>query len=204
MNRFFRCCAAFALAACLTPVFAGEDVSPLEPVKLRFDTQSVLELVAERMQIKLRPDVPLPAVFVESTVPLRQYQDAMEVQWHFRPPLVSNAYAIARNEIYLSDDASFYQRLKRTIDDSLAHELVHYIQAKYFNEDLSTDGCEVQAVEVQRWFREEYAQPKLDVAVEAGTAARLPGGATPTCVVTTGADGTRAVRCVTGSQAVPG
>jgi hypothetical protein len=205
MNRFFRCSAAFAIAACLSPAVAADDVSPREPAKLRFDTRFVLELVARRMEVKLRPDVPLPAIFVESTVPLRQYQDAMEVQWRFRPPLVSNAYAIERNEIYLSDDPSFYRRLKRTIDDSLAHELVHYIQAQYFNEDLSTDGCEVQAVEVQRWFRDEYALPKLDVAnAAAGARARLPAGVMPACVVTAGAGGIRAVRCVTGSRAVPG
>ena len=85
---------------------------------------------------------------------------------------------------------------------AIAHEFVHYIQAKYLGEDLTTDGCEMQAAEVQRWFREEYALPKLDVAGEAtGTAARLPGGDVPTCVLTPGADGTRAVRCVTGSRA---
>lgn len=80
-----------------------------------------------------------------------------------------------------------------------------YIQAKYLGEDLTTDGCEMQAAEVQRWFREEYALPKLDVAGEAtGTAASLPGGAVTTCVLTPDADATRAVRCVTGSRAVPG
>jgi hypothetical protein len=204
MNRLFRWTAAIATAACLTPALAGEGVSTLEPVKLRFDTRFVLELVAERMQVKLRPDVPLPAIFVESAIPLRQFQDVMEAA-SFCPPMVANAYSIATNEIYLSDDASFYVRLKRTLDDSLAHELVHYIQAKYLGEDLTTDGCEMQAAEVQRWFREEYALPKRDVAGEAtGTAASLPGGAVRTCVLTPGADGTRAVRCVTGSPAVPG
>lgn len=205
MNRFCRCFAAFAFAACLTPAVAGDELSPLEPVKLRFDTRFVLELVAERMQVKLRPDLPLPAIFVESAVPLRQYQDAMEVQWQFRPPLVSNAYAIERNEIYLSDDASFYRRLKRTIDDSLAHELVHYIQAKYFKEDLATDGCEMQAVEVQRWFRDEYALPKLDVAAEpTGAGERLSGEAAPACTVVLGADGSRTVRCLTGARPAQG
>jgi hypothetical protein len=174
MNRFFRCSVAFVLAACLAPAVAGDEHSPLEPVKLRFDARFVLELVAERMQVKLRPDVPLPAIFVESAIPLRQFQDAMEGQWQFRPPMVANSYSIATNEIYLSDDASFYRRLKRTLDDSLAHELVHYIQAKYFGEDLTTDSCEMQAAEVQRWFREEYALPKLDVAAKpAGADGRL-------------------------------
>jgi hypothetical protein len=205
MNRLCRWSAAFALAACLSPVFAGDDRAPLEPVTLRFDTRFVLERVAQRMQVTLRPDVPLPAVFVESTVPLRQYQDAMEVQWRFRPPVVSNAYAIERNEIYLSDDASFYRRLKRTIDDSLAHELAHYVQAKYFNEDLSSDGCEVQAAEVQRWFREEYVLPKLDVAAEpTGPGERRSNEAAAACTVVLGVDGSRTVRCPTGPRPAQG
>jgi hypothetical protein len=157
------------------------------------------------MGVTLRPDIPAPAVFLESTTPLRQFQDAMEVQWRFRPHLVSNAYAIARNEIYLSDDAGFYLRLKRTLDDSLAHELVHYIQAQYFSEDLSTDSCEVQAAEVQRWFREEYVHANRGVAAEATSAgARVAGEVAPNCIVMQGVDGTRAVRCVTGRRPVSG
>ncbi len=85
---------------------------------------------------------------------------------------------------------SFYLRFKRTLDDSLAHEFVHYIQAKYLKEDLTTEGCEMQAAEVQRWFREEHALPKRDVAAETTIAA-------PACVVVPGADGTRTVRCAT-------
>jgi hypothetical protein len=157
--------ATFAALACLDPAVAGDNAAPsAEPVRLRFDPRFVLEAVAQRMEVTLRPDVPLPAVFIESAIPLRQFQDAMEAQWNFRPPLVANAYAIARNEIYLSDDSSYYRRFKRTIDDSLAHELVHYLQAQYFQEDLSSDGCEVQAAEIQRWFRDEHALPKRDVA----------------------------------------
>jgi hypothetical protein len=205
MNRFFRWSAALALTACLSPAVAGDPFSPLEPAKLRFDTQFVLELVAERMQVKLRPDVPLPAIFVESAIPLRQFQDAMESQWSFRPPMVANSYSIATNEIYLSDDASFYRRLKRTLDDSLAHELVHYIQAKYLGEDLTTDGCEMQATEVQRWFREEYALPKRDVAAEpAGAGGRRSSDAAPACTVVRGVDGSRSVRCLTGPRPAQG
>jgi len=197
MNRFFRCAAALALAACLAPAIASDDLPPDGPVKLRFDIGFVLEVVAERMQVKLRPDVPLPAVFVESAIPLRQFQDAMESQWSFRPPLVANSYSLATNEIYLSDDASFYRRLKRTLDDSLAHEFVHYIQAKYFGEDLTTDACEMQATEVQRWFREKYALPKVDVAAQS---TRAPAN----CLIVRGADGSRTVRCPTGPRAAQG
>ena len=198
MNRFFRWTAALAIAACLAPAVAGENVATAETaetVKLRFDPRFILETVAQRMQVTLRPDVPLPEIFLESTTPLHQFQDAMEAQWQFRPPLIANSYSIASNEIYLSDDASFYRRFKRTLDDSLAHEFVHYIQAHYFGEDLTTDGCEMQAAEVQRWFREEHALPKQDVAAAPATAAGPATGAALSCVVVRGADGSRTVRC---------
>ena len=136
MNRSVRWIATLALTVCWSAALAGENVSLAEPVKLKFDPRFIMETVARRMNVALSPELPLPAIFVESTTPLSQFQDAMEAQWRFRPPLVSNAYAIARNEIYLSDSPGFYRRLKRTLDDSLAHEFVHYIQAKYFDEDL--------------------------------------------------------------------
>lgn len=194
MNRFFRCAAALALAACAAPALAGEGLlAPADAVQLRYAPRFILEQVARRMQVALRPEVALPAVHLESTIPLAKFQDAMESQWSFRPPLVANSYSIATNEIYLSDDASFYRRLKRTLDDSLAHEFVHYIQAKYLGEDLTTDACEMQAAEVQRWFREEYALPKVDVA---GPSAGVPAS----CVIVRGADGSRTVRCPTGAR----
>ena len=204
MNGFFRFTAALAIAACLSPAVAGDAAAPLEPVKLSFDTRFVLERVAERMQVKLRPDVPLPGIFLESTTPLRQFQDAMEGQWQFRPPLIANSYSIATNEIYLSDDASFYRRFKRTLDDSLAHEFVHYIQARYFGEDLTTDSCEMQAAEVQRWFREEYALAERDVVAEQAAAGASKLAAAPACVVVRAADGSRTVRCAHGSRPLPG
>jgi hypothetical protein len=164
MNRFVRWCAALALAAFVSPGVAGEGFPVAGPVKLRFDQRFILEAVAQRMNVTLRPEVPLPEVYLESSTPLAQFQDAMEAQWRFRPPLVANAYSVARNEIYLSDDASFYLQIKRSLDDSLAHEFVHYIQAKYLNEDLHADGCEVQAVEIQRWFRDVHVREGRRVA----------------------------------------
>lgn len=207
MNRFLGWSAVLAFAFCLTPAVAA--VAAIQPVKLRFDPRYILEAVAQRMKVTLRPDVPLPAIFVESTTPLRQFQDVMEGQWQFRPSLITNAYSIASNEIYLSDDASFHARFTRTLDDSLAHELVHYIQAKYLREDLTTEGCEVQAVDIQRWFREKHALADHDIAMQTADSRDLrrelpSGAAAPSCIVTPGADGTRAVRCVAGWRRVPG
>jgi len=108
------------------------------------------------MGITLRAEVPLPPVFVASETPLQQFQDAIEAQWGFRPDLIANAYAARTNEIYLLDSAAYYRKHGRFIDDSLAHELVHYLQVRYQNADIR-DGewLEADAVMVQTWFREE-------------------------------------------------
>jgi hypothetical protein len=205
MYRLLGWSAVLAIAVYLGPAVAAVDVAPSQPAKLRFDPRFILEAVAQRMKVTLRPDVPLPAIFVESATPLRQFQDAMEGQWQFRPPVVTNAYTFVRNEIYLVDDADFYVRFERTLDDSLAHELVHYIQAKYLREDLTTEGCEIQAVEIQRWFREFHVQANRDLGSQVAGAGKLDSGDdAPTCIVLPGVAGARVVQCVTGSRPVPG
>jgi len=42
--------------------------------------------------------------------------------------MFANVYVMARNEIYLMDDAGYYRRIRRTLDESLAHEFAHYLQ----------------------------------------------------------------------------
>lgn len=154
-----RCiaCAALGLGATLAVAANSDAGSPV--MTLRHEPRVILEAVAQRMGVALRADVALPAIFLESKTSVRQFQDAIAPQWRMRPRVISNAYVIARNHIYLSDDRAYYQRLKRTLDDSLAHEFVHYLQAKYFNDDLASDPSEAQAVAIQTWFREAYMRP---------------------------------------------
>jgi len=130
----------------------GADVSA--PVTLRHEPRHILEAVARQMNVTLRPDVPLPRIYFESSTPLKQFQDAVVAQWRFRPPMVANVYVVARNEIYLSDDPGYYRRVRRSLDESLAHEFVHYLQVRYFAADLAAESCESQAVAVQVAFRE--------------------------------------------------
>ena len=131
-----------------------------EPARPRYDTACILSAVASQMGVTLRGDVPVPQVFYGSNTPLKQLQDAVEPQWGFRPDVFANVYVFARNEIYLWDDAAYYVRMKRSIDDSLAHELVHFIQVKYQNASFAGGGedLESQAVHVQTWFRENHIQ----------------------------------------------
>jgi len=124
-------------------------------VKLQHDPRYILESVARQMNITLRPDEPLPTIHFESSTPLEQFQDAVVSQWRFRPPMISNVYVVARNKIYLSDDARYYRRMRRTLDESLAHEFTHYLQVRYFAANLADESCETEAVAVQIAFREQ-------------------------------------------------
>jgi hypothetical protein len=109
------------------------------------------------MRATLREEVPLPVILLASETPLKRFQNAVAQQWHVLPPRVFNAYVAATNEIYLDDTSDYYARRKCTLDDSLAHELVHYVQARYRGDDLSSDAAELEAVTLQRAFRERAA-----------------------------------------------
>lgn len=129
-----------------------------EAVSLKYTPECILQAVLAKKHQEFKPEVPMPAVYVESKTPLKQFQDAIEPQWGMRPDSFLNAYVFARNEIYLLDEARYYQQTGRFIDDSLAHELTHYVQVMYQHFDLSggDDSLEADAIDVQTWFREEF------------------------------------------------
>ena len=138
---------------------AGVDAQtgqPYPPARLRHDPSCLLDVVLRRKNLARRPEIPLPPVLFESSVDLRRFQDAVEDQWGQRPPLVSNAYSLKTGEIFLIDDPRYYSKLGRFIDDSLVHELAHFVQVKYQGANLMDDpygSYESDAVDVQTWFR---------------------------------------------------
>ena len=136
-QRLRQCLLAATCGLLLTAATSVGADSP-QRVTLHMDPRYILESVARQMNVTLDPDVAMPAIYLESEIPLQQFQDAVAAQWNFRPPKVANVYVVARNEIYLSDDAGYYQRLRRTLDESLAHEFVHYLQVRYFGADWRT------------------------------------------------------------------
>lgn len=126
--------------------------------KLKYTEDFILKKALEYKKKEFNPNIALPQIFVESKTSLKQFQDAIEPQWGQRPDMITNAYVIHLNQVYLLDDANYYQKLKRCMDDSLMHEYIHYIQAKYQNFDLNDDTLEMEAVEHQTRFREEFCQ----------------------------------------------
>lgn len=129
-----------------------------EPAKLRYSHEFIFEKVLELKRQTLKPEVPFPEIFYESKTPLSQFQDAIEEQWGMRPDRITNAFALKKNEIYINDDAEYYRRTNRCMDDSLAHEMVHFIQARYQDWDLNDDSLEWDAVDIQTAFREAYCR----------------------------------------------
>ncbi|OFZ01263.1 MAG: hypothetical protein A2Z97_02065 [Bdellovibrionales bacterium GWB1_52_6] len=130
-------------------------------LSLRFSERCTLEAVAKKMGVLLQKSISPPAIYLESQITLEKFQNSIEPQWAFRPSAVLNAYVAARNEIFLTDQAWLYLPRGRTLDDSLAHELVHFIQVKYQNVDPEDDvGNETEAVDIQTWFRETYSSGK--------------------------------------------
>lgn len=157
MGRVPRAVILFGLV--VGPCAGGPPPEGERPARPSLATRCVLEAVLARMGVAFRDDLEVPAVLFESATSLRRFQRAAAPQWGFTPEVFANAYVAARNEIYLVDAAAAYRRPGRSIDDSLAHELTHYVQARYLGQPLDDDpSLESQAVDVQGWFREAHAR----------------------------------------------
>lgn len=102
----------------------------------------------------------LPTVHLESRTTLAEFQEAVRPQ-EPHANVFSNFFAVAANKIFLIEDEPYYTRLKRHIEDSLAHEYAHYLQVTYLNysvANLATDDAEFMAVEYQSRYRDAYVR----------------------------------------------
>ena len=127
-----------------------------KPAKLKYSLEFLMGKTLELKKLTKRDDVEIPKFHFKSKTPLKQFQDAIEKQWGFRPDVFTNAFAVDNNEIYILDDADYYRRNKRCMDDSIVHELVHYLQVKYQGWDLNDESLEWDAIDKQSEFRNIY------------------------------------------------
>lgn len=139
-------------------LFLSSTAGAFETVSLKYSPECIFAAILKYKNRSINPSIPLPIIFVESKTSFGQMQDAVEPQWGFRPEAFPNVYVAARNEIYLMDEADYYRRTNRFLDDSLAHELTHFFQVKYQNADLMAgdESLEPDAIDVQTWFRETF------------------------------------------------
>lgn len=151
--------------------------SAAAPARLRYEPRCILEAVARDLNSNIGrhrgPAIEaalrnaaraanVPRVRLESDTPLIEFVTAVRPQ----DPTVkrfSNFYAVGANRIFLIDDAAYYAKFdktsRRSMEDSLAHEFVHYLQVVYLGYtvlDLGTDDAENMAVEYQTNFRDRY------------------------------------------------
>lgn len=168
-----------ALASTAAAQLPGVHLSPA-PAKLRFEPRCVLHAVALEMADKIgrhRPgdmaarmravaSGPIPPVRYASSTPLAEFQRAVRRQ---APGIaaVTNMYSLETGEVFLLDDASYYASVKRAMDDSLAHEFVHFLQHRFLGYGLEElagdDSAEMMAVEYQTWFRDEFVNGRKPV-----------------------------------------
>lgn len=134
--------------------------APVNPVSLKYSVEVIFDFVLSQKKQTLNPDIEFPKIYFKSKTPLKQFQDAIEKQWNQRPNEITNAYAFDNNEIYLMDDSDYYIKTERCMDDSLAHELVHYVQAKYQKFDMNDESLEWDAVDIQTAFRDQFCPQK--------------------------------------------
>jgi hypothetical protein len=157
----------------------GTDAHAREFAELSHEPMFILHTVAAKMRITLKDDVPLPKLYYASVVQLGQFLVAVKTQGNIETDKVLNVYIVRNNEIYLNDSAEYYGMYGRTLDDSLAHEFVHYLQVKYhgYKTDDMDDSAEEQAVAIQLWFRENHTLPAHEKSTSADTKADcgLPG-----------------------------
>ncbi len=140
------------------PVVSLKPAKKPRVVKLQFTADFILEQVLLKKNLSYRPEIAKPKLFLESKTKLSYFQEAMLPQWGFKPDVFTNAFAVLKNEVFLSDQAAYYKKYKRCMDDSMAHELTHYVQTKYQNYDLADESLETEAVEIQSWFREVHCK----------------------------------------------
>ncbi len=146
------------LSIILCLFFTVTSEAKFTPAKLKYSLDFLVEKTLESKKQNRRSEIPLPTFHFESQTPLKQFQDAIEKQWGFRPDVFTNAFAIDNNQIYIMDDEAYYRRNKRCMDDSVVHELVHYIQVKYQGWDLEDESLEWDAIEHQTAFRHEFCK----------------------------------------------
>ncbi|NCN39804.1 hypothetical protein GW916_01010 [bacterium] len=134
-----------------------------EKMPLAHSPQCTFQAVASKMGVPIDESIPLAKVDVQSESLLQDFQDSVFDQYGFKPNTFASVYIQKQNRIFLIDDLEVYAPMNRFVDDSLAHELVHYVQVMYQGlvNDGSSDQLEMDAIKIQTWYRETFMETGL-------------------------------------------
>lgn len=135
-------------------------VTAYEAVNLKYPPDFIFNQVLKTMSIKKDSHILSPVIVYAKDINLQNFQNEVEPQWGLKPDFITNVYLAYLNKIYLLDEKSYYEQNGRCIDDSLAHELVHFVQVKYRNIPIQyfDDSMEMEAIDIQSRFRDEFCR----------------------------------------------
>ena len=116
-------------------------------------SHDILQIVARKMGVELNENIPKPLILTDTQISPKEFSLYLGCEVE----VVCPYYFHKRNTIVIPLDCRL---------DSLAHELVHYFQVMYQNENLGFDcgpdieNLEMEAVAIQRWFKSKYLEPQ--------------------------------------------
>jgi hypothetical protein len=125
-------------------------------VRPKVSPEEILQRILNYKNLSFDQKIEFPEILYASETTLIEFQNDIEDQWGFRPTSITNAYVWSLNRIYIFDEGEYYESKNRCIDDSIAHELAHFIQVKYRGWDLNDESLEWDAIDTQTWYRETY------------------------------------------------
>jgi len=122
-------------------------------------SDDIFRIVAGKMDLEISENRPKPIILTDKQISHQKFNSYLG--WDAKE--VFAYYFSRKNTIVIPLNCKL---------DTLAHELVHYFQVMYRNEDLSSDYglytelLEMEAVAIQKWIKTKYIeQHELDQSV---------------------------------------
>ena len=120
----------------------------------RMYCEEIFQIVANKMGLEVNEGIPKPTILTDDQLTLLQFNNYLGWDANEILPYYFHNYNILVIPRYCKLD-------------NLAHDLVHYFQVMYRNENLDFDyglyieSLEMEAVAIQRWFKIKFMRPRL-------------------------------------------
>ena len=140
-------------------IFPNYEIKRIDSFGSHHDT--LFQIVASKMGLEINIELPKPIILTDTQISPQEFSRYLERKVDNIFPY----YFFKKNILVIQETCRL---------DSLVHELVHYFQVMYRNENLEfncgsyIDNLEMEALAIQRWFKSKYLNSfKLDHSVAA-------------------------------------
>jgi hypothetical protein len=131
-------------------IFQNHEIGKIKNFQENYD--EIFEIVAIKMGLEINKTIPKPIILTDAQITTQMFNS--NLGWEVEN--IFPYYFFDKNTIVIPESCKL---------DSLVHELVHYFQVMYQNENLDfdcgpyIDNLEMEAVVMQRWFKSVYLDP---------------------------------------------